>query len=79
MIALFSILSFKHMASADALVTRPNTLIVYSTQSDEVTPAVHMLDLLAYVIFLNRRRLYPMNIWLKRGSMNFSKSFISVK
>lgn len=47
MIALFSILSLKHMASADALVTQPNTLIVYSTQSDEVTPAVHMLDLLA--------------------------------
>ncbi|MFJ6206344.1 DUF2334 domain-containing protein [Bacillus pumilus] len=47
MIALFSILSLKHMASADALVTQPNTLIVYSTQSDEVTAAVHMLDLLA--------------------------------
>ncbi|MCY7436742.1 DUF2334 domain-containing protein [Bacillus pumilus] len=47
MITLFSILSFKHMASADALVTQPNTLIVYSTPSGEVTPAVHMLDLLA--------------------------------
>ncbi|WP_284905690.1 DUF2334 domain-containing protein [Bacillus sp. lyk4-R2A-2] len=47
MITLFSILSFKHMASADALVTQPNTLIVYSTSSGEVTPAVHMLDLLA--------------------------------
>ncbi|AMM96263.1 DUF2334 domain-containing protein [Bacillus pumilus] len=47
MITLFSILSFKHIASADALVTQPNTLIVYSTPSGEVTPAVHMLDLLA--------------------------------
>ncbi|WP_342500635.1 DUF2334 domain-containing protein [Bacillus sp. FSL K6-4563] len=47
MITLFSILSFKHMASADALVTQPKTLIVYSTPSGEVTPAVHMLDLLA--------------------------------
>ncbi|WP_144495185.1 DUF2334 domain-containing protein [Bacillus pumilus] len=47
MITLFSFLSFKHIASADALVTQPNTLIVYSTSSGEVTPAVHMLDLLA--------------------------------
>ncbi|WP_342497706.1 DUF2334 domain-containing protein [Bacillus sp. FSL R7-0672] len=47
MITLFSILSFKHIASAEALVTQPNTLIVYSTPSGEVTPAVHMLDLLA--------------------------------
>ncbi|WGD97928.2 DUF2334 domain-containing protein [Bacillus safensis] len=46
MIALFLILSFKYMASADAL-TKPNTLIVYSTESGEATPAVHMLDLLA--------------------------------
>ncbi|UCZ71396.1 DUF2334 domain-containing protein [Bacillus pumilus] len=47
MITLFTILSFKHITSADALVTQPNTLIVYSTPSGEVTPAVHMLDLLA--------------------------------
>jgi len=47
MIALFSILSFKSVASADALVSQPNTLIVYSTESGEATPAVHMLDLLA--------------------------------
>ncbi|MCY7537832.1 DUF2334 domain-containing protein [Bacillus pumilus] len=47
MITLFSILSFKHIASAEALVTQPNTLIVYSAPSGEVTPAVHMLDLLA--------------------------------
>ncbi|TYS32294.1 DUF2334 domain-containing protein [Bacillus pumilus] len=47
MIALFSILSFQHIAPADARVTQPNTLIVYSTESGEVTPAVHMLDLLA--------------------------------
>ncbi|ABV61098.1 DUF2334 domain-containing protein [Bacillus pumilus] len=46
MITLFTIVSFKHIASADALVTQPNTLIVYSTPSGEVTPAVHMLDLL---------------------------------
>ncbi|GLF84267.1 hypothetical protein B33_29720 [Bacillus safensis] len=46
MIALFLILSFKYMASADALA-KPNTLIVYSTESGEATPAVHMLDLLA--------------------------------
>ncbi|KPN12951.1 hypothetical protein AKG37_13730 [Bacillus australimaris] len=47
MIALFSILSFKSVASADALVSQPNTLIVYSTESGEETPAVHMLDLIA--------------------------------
>ncbi|MBD3859951.1 DUF2334 domain-containing protein [Bacillus sp. 28A-2] len=46
LIALFSMLSFKHIASVDALVTQPNTLIIYSTESGEATPAVHMLDLL---------------------------------
>lgn len=46
MMALFLILSFQYMASADALA-KPDTLIVYSTESGEATPAVHMLDLLA--------------------------------
>ncbi|MFP3419565.1 DUF2334 domain-containing protein [Bacillus sp. SIMBA_154] len=46
LIALFSMLSFKHIALADALVTQPDTLIIYSTESGEATPAVHMLDLL---------------------------------
>ncbi|MGG1697478.1 DUF2334 domain-containing protein [Bacillus zhangzhouensis] len=46
LIALFLMLSFKHIYSAEAHVAQPNTLIIYSTESGEVTPAVHMLDLL---------------------------------
>lgn len=47
MIALFSFLSLKYISSADALVTQPNTLIIYSTESGETTSTVHMLDLLS--------------------------------
>ncbi|PCK23108.1 hypothetical protein CEY02_02210 [Bacillus pumilus] len=46
LIALFWMFSVTHIPSADALVTKPDTLIIYTTESGEETPAVHMLDLL---------------------------------
>ncbi|QGX67063.1 DUF2334 domain-containing protein [Bacillus sp. ms-22] len=46
LIALFSLLSVKDIASADALKKQPSTLIIYSTQSGEATPAVQLLDVL---------------------------------
>lgn len=43
---LFSMLSIKDSTSAGALEKESRTLIVYSTQSGETTPTVHMLDVL---------------------------------
>ncbi|QKL20544.1 DUF2334 domain-containing protein [Bacillus altitudinis] len=43
---LFSMLSIKDSTSAGALEKEFRTLIVYSTQSGEATPTVHMLDVL---------------------------------
>ncbi|WP_431793245.1 DUF2334 domain-containing protein [Bacillus altitudinis] len=46
LIVLFSMLSIKDSTSAGALEKESRTLIVYSTQSGETTPTVHMLDVL---------------------------------
>ncbi|MEH7726163.1 DUF2334 domain-containing protein [Bacillus altitudinis] len=46
LIVLFSMLSIKDSTSAGALEKESRTLIVYSTQSGETTPSVHMLDVL---------------------------------
>lgn len=46
LIVLFSMLSIKDSTSASALEKESRTLIVYSTQSGETTPTVHMLDVL---------------------------------
>ncbi|MEK4844801.1 DUF2334 domain-containing protein [Bacillus sp. FSL W8-0183] len=46
LIVLFSMLSIKDSTSAGALEKESRTLIVYSTQSGEATPTVHMLDVL---------------------------------
>ncbi|TFW46620.1 DUF2334 domain-containing protein [Bacillus sp. 005/A4HT-01/001] len=46
LIVLFSMLSIKDSTSAGALEKEPSTLIIYSTQSGETTPTVHMLDVL---------------------------------
>ncbi|WP_407708222.1 DUF2334 domain-containing protein [Bacillus altitudinis] len=46
LIVLFSMLSIKDSTSAGALEKGSRTLIVYSTQSGETTPSVHMLDVL---------------------------------
>ncbi|MDE0641333.1 DUF2334 domain-containing protein [Bacillus sp. CNPSo 3703] len=46
LIVLFSMLSIKDSTSAGALEKESRTLIVYSTQTGEATPTVHMLDVL---------------------------------
>ncbi|MFJ8737082.1 DUF2334 domain-containing protein [Bacillus altitudinis] len=46
LIVLFSMLSINDSTSASALEKESRTLIVYSTQSGETTPTVHMLDVL---------------------------------
>ncbi|MFJ5965630.1 DUF2334 domain-containing protein [Bacillus sp. NPDC093026] len=47
LIVFLLVWTFKHIESAEALGSKPDTLVVYTTETGEMTPDVHMLDLLA--------------------------------
>ncbi|MFB8733308.1 hypothetical protein ACEQPO_03240 [Bacillus sp. SL00103] len=77
MITLLMILSFKHIASVDA-VAQPNTLIVYSTPSGEVLQPF-ICWIYSPVIFQKQTMIVSDEHLAEKRIMNFNKSFILVK
>ncbi|MFS0655918.1 DUF2334 domain-containing protein [Bacillus sp. 179-C3.3 HS] len=66
LIVLLSVLSLKTIEPVDAITSKPDTLIIYSTETGEITPAVRMLDLLVGHVSKNTEVVSEEEITLKK-------------